>query len=778
MIIEGSYASLLSGVSQQVPRERMQGQLSVQENMLSDPVTGIRRRPGLQFRSSIPDFVTEPTTIKSMYMEVGGKAFNLYLNIKTGKYTVTNRDHAVTSSGVCDYIKAANVSSIRVADAGGDGWILNTEKTVGLAGIGAGKRNPKFDGFFYIRTGAFQKVYSITIKFGDWTKTFEYKTGDTAAQSVPEGVAEQLVALMNADTGFTAKFHVNRIGAYVYITRDTKDQADVDTTISSPSGQNYVMTSGAMNMALVQDLPAQAPWDGLVVSIGKSLKAREYYHYDLAKGAWEECASYRSATAFTNTPIRFALTDAGVFSWDAIAFEGRVSGDDENNPYPEFVNTHITGLSSYQGRLVLLTGAYVCMSASNYPTRFTRSTVTTIRDDDPIQTGAGSATAAAFEYGIQFSKDLVLISRTHQAVVPTGQAGITPLNAMVVLTSKQDVDTTAEPQVIGRTLMFSTPISEHFFGVSELIPSQYTNSQYTPQTLTDHIPRYMPGRCRQIVGSNSANIALFTSNQDFHAIIVHEYLWQGEERALVAWHHWTMPTSVVAVHFSRDIIVVNLQVGTSLVICTIDPKASAYLASGATRPFLDCFQHIQCIDRKFTVPMHLRDAYKKGAITLTNTVLGLEGEPIGIENIDTNTWIGTTVPSFTSGTVGIGWKYTSAMSPTPPMLRDQNDVVIGSAKTTLMRYSMSVQKTGEFTVHVRDTDRVIAEDTHSALTWSSSELGLGRAQLATIGYVVVPCRTLASTTETTLSTSGTRELNVLDIEYVLRTAVHPERKRI
>lgn len=47
MIVELAYPSLLYGVSQQTPRERQNGQLTEQLNMLSDPVTGIRRRPGL-----------------------------------------------------------------------------------------------------------------------------------------------------------------------------------------------------------------------------------------------------------------------------------------------------------------------------------------------------------------------------------------------------------------------------------------------------------------------------------------------------------------------------------------------------------------------------------------------------------------------------------------------------------------------------------------------------------------------------------------------------------
>ena len=47
-VVDGVIPSLLQGVSQQIPRERLPGQVGAQLNMVSDLVTGIRRRPGIQ----------------------------------------------------------------------------------------------------------------------------------------------------------------------------------------------------------------------------------------------------------------------------------------------------------------------------------------------------------------------------------------------------------------------------------------------------------------------------------------------------------------------------------------------------------------------------------------------------------------------------------------------------------------------------------------------------------------------------------------------------------
>ena len=44
--VSGSYKSLIRGVSEQVPEERLPGQHAAQDNMLSDPVRGLIRRQG------------------------------------------------------------------------------------------------------------------------------------------------------------------------------------------------------------------------------------------------------------------------------------------------------------------------------------------------------------------------------------------------------------------------------------------------------------------------------------------------------------------------------------------------------------------------------------------------------------------------------------------------------------------------------------------------------------------------------------------------------------
>ena len=53
MIVAMQYPTLLSGVSEQTPRERSNNQFTAQENMISDPVSSLRRRVPLVFKKQV-----------------------------------------------------------------------------------------------------------------------------------------------------------------------------------------------------------------------------------------------------------------------------------------------------------------------------------------------------------------------------------------------------------------------------------------------------------------------------------------------------------------------------------------------------------------------------------------------------------------------------------------------------------------------------------------------------------------------------------------------------
>lgn len=782
MNFDGSYKSLLAGVSQQVPSARLDGQLSMQENMLSDIVSGLRRRPGVRTLSTVPDFSPTPTNTLATYVEGATGNYNTYINSDTGEMVVCGLNGTLLSRATSPYLVAADASAIRETSVSGVSWLLNTEKVPALGAVDTTKLNPIYDGWFYVRTGVFSKDYQLRFEWGGVTHEVVYTTPSGTdplhvAQSTPEGVALRLVLAIEAGP-LAALLDAYRVGAYVFVTRKNKSAgATAQTNVTSSSGASFMQASGSMTVSVLSDLPAKLPPEanGTVMSVGTSDLARSYYRWTHNRSLWVETGNYPSAATITNMPISYTIDALGVVTLNTPVFTGRVAGDDENNPYPGFIGVGLTGLSSFQGRLVLLTGSTVNMSASKVPTNFMRSTTSALRDDDAIETGSGSIAAASFEYGVQFNKDLVLIAATHQAIVPGGTTGITPANALVSLISKQAIDTHASPVVVGRTLMYSVPTTEAFFGVGELLPSAYSNSQYMAQNLTDHIPRYMPGRIRQIASSSTISSAMFTSTTDYRGVLVHDYLWAGEERPHMAWHRWSFPVDVVSIHSAKDQIMFAFAVGTGLVVCAMDVNSSRFIAGGSARPYIDIYSQVTVVGNTFTLPIHLRDITKVDRIVAAQTTGALAGEPVGIEDVNTTTWVVTTVRSFPAGTLYVGWSYTSAFAPTPPVMKDKNGNAINTNKVTLTRYLMNVQGSGSFTVTISDQYGGGYSAIDSAMRWSSAELGLGRPLVSGMGTVTIPCRSLAQSTQMVVSTNSVRELNVVDLEFTLRTNIQRQR---
>ena len=85
---EAAYKSLLQGVSQQLPEERLPGQLTSQVNMVSDPVTNLRRRPGVLFRKSWAWASADYEHSLGWFTDIAGSRVHILLNTNTGNIRI------------------------------------------------------------------------------------------------------------------------------------------------------------------------------------------------------------------------------------------------------------------------------------------------------------------------------------------------------------------------------------------------------------------------------------------------------------------------------------------------------------------------------------------------------------------------------------------------------------------------------------------------------------------------------------------------------------------
>ena len=775
MAFDGAIKSLMQGVSQQVPRERLDGQVSVQLNRLSDVVNGNRRRPGARYLATLPTTSQYDNRMFATYVDVADNANHVIVNTATGQLLILSEDFSTTlHNSTQTYLQASSANAIQTATLRGDLYLANTEKKPTLVHGSTTQKDPTKTGFYFVRVPAFSKDYDITVSNSTGTYTYTYRTPNgqgsaDADQAKPSYIVDQLRTLVNAQTsthGITATVY----DAYMYLSSNTGT-----LSVTTNAGATYATGSNQSRVQITSDLPARLPTaaGGTLCAVGTTPRTFVWYEYDSPTAVWKETGAYGSPTGLQNMPIKLTLD--GSYTVSNPAYEGRLAGSDETNEDPGFIEHGLTGFGAYQGRLVILAGPEVCMSAAGKPERWYRSTVTSLLTDDPINIFSGAATTTNFSHCTQFNKDLLLFSRSCQAVVPSSNAAITPQTAQVVITSQYTTDTLAAPTVVGRSVLYSMPRTESFAGILEMIPSNTTDSQYTSNDVTAHIPRYIPGSIRSITASTTSNSSVLLCTGDNMSVFLQDYLWSGDEKVQSAWHQWSSPYPTVCAWFVRDRVYLCMRDGTRLVVCTVEPQAGTTYQT-YVRPFTDLYTLVQVTASKFTLPVYLRSGYAAGRELMLNFADGsMGGMRAGIDSVDTNTWQVTTVRNVPNGNYFIGFRYLSVLSPTPPLVRDSNGVVIGTSRSLLVRYELTLKDSGEFHAVITDSSRTLTDGTYSSLVYSNIELMPNEPTDASLGRAIIPVRAQAQDTVATFESDTDTDLCILDIEYVLQYRARRQR---
>lgn len=773
--LEGTLPSLLQGVSQQIPRERQPGQQGAQVNMLSDPVTGLRRRPpAYRVSGTTMQVPAGENPVFTAYVERGTDGRHLLINTVTGQWQLLSKDSGnLINSGQSDYLKASiGATSIQTASVAGLTYILNTEKAPVTAVDNTGKQNPKNTGFFYATSSTFNKDWSVTVASdqGTWTGTYSVgsasDSGAAAAATTAAVVSGLRASLISAGMD-SSKIEVFK--NYMFIKGLT------NVVVSSDSGTTYAKWSNQSRVDQESDLPAQLPAsaDGCMCRVGQASSNNAWYRFDYASRTWSEDSAYGSITKITNMPLELAADDQILVR----EFEGRLAGDDDNNQDPGFVeNGYITGIAAFQGRLVLLSGSRVSMSASGLYQRFYRSSVVSLLDTDRIDIGAASAQDSVFRTALQFNRDLVVFGDSMQAVI-AGNNVLTPTNASIALTSEFSCDSRVVPVVTGQTVLYPNRRNSDYAGLLEFIPSAYTSSQYVSQDATAHLPKYIPGRVMSMHVSSVTNVAFFRYSGEPNSLLVYEFMW-GNEGAKVqgAYHKWVFPYRVLSIHALSEAMYLFVAGADSKVqVLKIDPREGFVAGAPYDLPFQDAPTAVTVVAGQFTLPGHLRvPGLTVDMLRLAYSSGDASGMQVGISSIDSN-YVCKVVRGVPDGSYSVGLKYQSLITITPPMLKDQNDNLIGSGHARLLRLDIAMRNSGAVDIEVADVARDVDNDSeYSGVLMNSKELSPGLPLKASLANIIVPCRTNADTTDVTLSTEGTLEMNILDVSYILR---HNQRRR-
>ena len=233
MKVANSYASLLRGVSQQVPQDRADGQHTEQVNLLSDPVDGLTRRHGSiwQAEKQLADmtFIEFPTYAQdfSKYATLpftrGGKDYVLIYRkdfqvSPTSSiplfmvYNATNKafltvTRPVTDSAL-DYVEDNGIAAATQVGkylffSGRDQLVTGT--STDLWGSSPNNRQA----VVWVRGGAFSRTFSVTMRTsGGVSYSFSHTTPPSSYQGVLD-----TSDIISSDPDYTKKVN-DRVNAY------------------------------------------------------------------------------------------------------------------------------------------------------------------------------------------------------------------------------------------------------------------------------------------------------------------------------------------------------------------------------------------------------------------------------------------------------------------------------------------------------------------------------------------------------------------------------------
>ena len=763
---QGTYDSLLGGVSQQVDTARLPNQCTEQINMICDPVWGLRRRPSSYATSTV--FTSVPVDrinkIKTGMLQIGDARYHYVLFTHNGTMHLYKDDATYTliGAGNSPYLVASDATKIQFANVSGYAWFLNTEKKPSLVTNNlATFKNPKRTGFYYVKAGLFRKNFSLTVKLGSvaWTHTYVTNDGSSAEEALqvsPNGIAASMYTVLRS------KFPA----ADLAMVRDNniiwfESLNGQELTVTAPVEPVYYITSGSMSINQDVDLPARLPDEaiGAVVAVGTNRQAMVYYVYRLIDGkpTWVECAEYGSANALKDMPVRLTINGTTI-KFDNSMFEARTSGNDDSNPYPYFVENGITGLGAYQARLMILSGAYVHFSASNKSYRTMRSTTTQLRDDDPIEISIGTLTSANFKWATPSNRDMLLVSDTHQAVVSSGNQAMTPKNVYMVQFATQSVDTTVSPVLLDRNVLYTGRSFDDTMNVGEFRQSEFNAGIYVPNNLTDHLPSYLKGKPLVFIGSPTINLALLLAD-DRRTVYVYEFIWQGNERVMQSWHKWVFPFDVVDMYFNKDVLEIFFHNEHYLMRCNMIPRQ---FDPKGTKPCGDVLAPFSGVLSQF-----LSVTADKSNIRIYQ-VGERSPEYVGVKSfagLDV-----TLVPSYDPTTPHLqGVMFDSYYHLTRPFFKDQNGKPIHT-KVSIKNYIVNLRNSGYFNYAIGDKP---VDDTLEPLTWSTVQINKARIET---NNVRIPVRDLSRTNQgLNLHCDRATDMNLLDVTYTLSAVMKHRR---
>jgi hypothetical protein len=804
--VDGSLKSLLQGVSQQSPRDRLSGQCSLQENMSSDPVDGLTRRPPTDL---VGELMLSAVDVRGWYKFETSDGLNYLLAVMNNQIRVWDMngvEKTVTIGGAAaDYLvedgkflffgdKKENY--VLIANNAVVPAMAITKREFGNAGIGAAAPS----GIVDVRGGAYGRTYEIKM---DNTIIARVKTADGSQPVHAErvdtsNIARLLVNSMTSTTDGPAGTVVTANGSEYTATRElsganwqvTRENDIIYIRNTGASASQFTLTCtdgyGGANLKVMTnqvsdkvDLPRIAPHRYLIRVATETDPEEDLFLQFIAEGytenngiigglfgragSWQETVSSTTPYNLLNSTMPHKLKYDPVaksFSFVVGTWDNRKTGTEISNPDPSFVGNPINGISSFQSRLVLIAGNTVCMSRTNREFNFFKGSAMALVDSDPIDIGSSADEASTFTSIIPFNKDLVVFSKTAQFVV-FGRQGVTPANAALVNTTSYENEPAARPVPSGRNIFFAFNYGR-FTGIREFYTEGGTEINDS-RPVTQHVKKYLLGKVVHMEASTNYDTLIVQTDVDSRSLYAYQFIWADNEKIQSAWSTWKFTYPVSYFFFEEELIYYIVKTSTDKYIM-LRQSLDVLDSEGVTFP---CY-----LDARFdvfgttlgvivpTVELASEDLRFMQSVGCPNP-----GLPVPVDSIDPITGDVMFKEDMLGGQV-VGGIYTeSRYIPTPPIVKDQDDVPVSTGTLRIAQYIASVRDTADIQYRVETKYGTYDWQDFSGRIVGSFDNVIGQAVQYT-GEIVMPFRHKPEEADIVIKTNGFYPMILEDIDWV------------
>lgn len=477
-----SIPALMNGISRQPPILRSPDQTEDEVNTWGTVATGVSRRPPTTTLAKLDGLELGDATVHHINRDINER-YTVIIDTNTIKVfdETTGEEKTVTAPLGFGYLDAAgpNYRAVTIADYT---FIVNTEKTVAMKGVGADE------------------------------------TADDANLVLPGGTDPDDIPY----GGFLGALYA---GARAQYNANPDSSGGLTSTVKS-----------------MDDLPDPV-CNGCIYKVLGAAETSFVSFYVRGDGTvWNETVQPGLVNAIDETTMPHALIrqEDGTFEFVPFSWQPRRVGDLATNPLPIFVGRTIRDVFFYQNRLGFVADESVIFSAAGDYGQFFRRTVLDYIDSDTLAASATTKDVAILDYAVAFADGVMLFSRQRQLSLTNGESGLSARSLAIRPVTSYIMAPDVEPAPLGSQVHFVTEAGGSYSSVQE-----YTRLAGADPTeaadISAHVPGLIPKGATQIIPAVDID-ALFViarnAPSNTSRMYAYQFFWNGDEKLQSAWRVW------------------------------------------------------------------------------------------------------------------------------------------------------------------------------------------------------------------------------------------------